>query len=197
MGHLRCLLDIQKQLSASRQGAWWLGGSSLAVVAAHPGDLGLAAAVFMPQLLMLLVVAQLLARSQAGQRRALDSAATQDTAAQASASATSSALATRMGHLHTGAALFAVAQLLPLLCSMLAMFMAWVGLQRQFPAAQVLQLLHPLTPALLGIMTVTSQVRTLSGLSTCATLLVPHKYYQYCSWHGLKISVASMPANVW
>lgn len=167
VGHLRCLLDVQKQLTTSRHSAWWLGGANWAAVAAHPWDLGLAAAMFMPQLLMLLLGAQLLARSLAGQRRTLGSAATQDTAAQASASASSRALGSRLGLLNTGAALLAVAQLLPLVWSMLGMVSAWVGLQRQFPAAQALQLLHPLTPALLGIMTVTSQVRALFGLSTC------------------------------
>jgi hypothetical protein len=83
-----------------------------------------------------------------------------------------------MGHLHTGASLLAIAQLLPLVCSMLGMVMAWVGLQRQFPIAQALQLLHPLTPVLFGIMTVTSQVRALPAVANLG---------QYCSRQGRKV----------
>lgn len=166
LGQLRCLFSIQRQRSGLQAGP--LGSASLAAVAAHPGDLGLAAAVFLPQLLLLLLVINLLGRwSAAGPTAAGengDESGATNTEATSATGATSSTARSILAQMFcdsgtTGAAVFlAVAKLLPKACGVLVAAASAFGLRDQHPTSQALQLMHPMTPFLLATMTLLSQV---------------------------------------
>jgi hypothetical protein len=145
-----CLVgQQQQQVCAGPDDAspWWpwrslFSVSSWAAVAAHPGDLGLLAAVLLPWLLAMLLVVKFVAQTNGW--RPMPPAVARLLGDAGSAGA---------------AALFlAVARLLPMACSMLVVLTGWVGLLQRHPAAQALQLLHPATAVLTGVITLLSQV---------------------------------------
>jgi hypothetical protein len=173
LGQLRCVASLQQQQLHQR--GWMLGSVSWATVAAYPGDLGLAAAVFMPQLLLLLLVAKLLASWYArtldpsGHANADDHDASGrvvgDSSTGHAAADASRPWAVRLlcGSGPTGAAAFlAVAKLLPLVCSFMTVITGWLGLRQQHPAAQALQLMHPATSVAAALMTLLSQASILA-----------------------------------
>jgi len=169
LGQLRCLFSIQRQRSGLQAGP--LGSVSLAAVAAHAGDLGLAAAVFLPQLLLLLLIVNLLGRwsthgptaagANSDESWATSTQATSATGVTSSTARVRSILAQMFCDSGTtGAAVFlAVAKLLPKACGALVAAAGAFGLRDQHPTSQALQLMHPITPFLLATMTLLSQVR--------------------------------------
>lgn len=140
---LRCL--VTSQGSVFGQLLWPVFRFAWATFVAHPADFGLAAAMLLPHLLLMLAaVLQLLRWSSQG----------------AAAQQVNRPVVRLLGATGpAGAAMFlAVAKLLPMACSVLVLFTGWCGLRQQHPASQALQLMHPLTAILSGVMTLLSQV---------------------------------------
>jgi hypothetical protein len=171
LGQLRCVASWQQQ--QLYQHIWMLGSASLAAVAAHPGDLGLAASVFLPQVLLLLLVAKLVASryvSKADASARAPAADATDGAVGSSSTMRMAAVPSRPWAVRllcdfgpTGAAAFlAVAKLLPLVCSVLTTTTGWLGLRGQHPAGQALQLKHPYTSVAAALMTLLSQASILA-----------------------------------
>lgn len=163
--HLRCLVGAQKQLYAK---PWWpLASITWTAITAHKSDFGLAAAVSLPQLLLLLLAAGVVlgwsARKAAEQSPSKDAATAGSVpgtqpAASGSAAGSSSVMHFLRDPDTQGAAVFAVAKLLPMACSVLVVLVGWFGLRQPHPTSPALQLLHPLTAVLAGAVTMLCQV---------------------------------------